>query len=146
MRDFAKSFYRSKRWQATRAAYAASVGGLCESCATAGLIVPGEIVHHKVPLTPDNIRNPSLALDFSNLEFVCRSCHAARHPQETGKRWIVDDFGHITAREYPPLSLPGPTPGRPRVGEVGNPLARGKGGVGHEPIHGGRRKCGTNRA
>lgn len=146
MRGFAKSFYRSKRWQATRAAYAASVGGLCESCAAAGLIVPGEIVHHKVPLTPDTIHNPSVALDFSNLELVCRNCHAARHPQETSKRWTVDVLGHITAREVSPLSLPGTTPGRPRVGEVGNPLARGKGGVGHEPARSGCRKYDSNRA
>ena len=106
MRGFAKSFYRSKRWQATRAAYAASVGGLCESCAAAGLIVPGEIVHHKVPLTPDTIHNPSVALDFSNLELVCRNCHAARHPQETSKRWTVDVLGHITAVSYTHLTLP----------------------------------------
>ena len=31
-RKFADKFYKSKSWQCTRAAYAASVGWLCENC------------------------------------------------------------------------------------------------------------------
>ena len=35
-KEFAKKFYKSKAWQRTREAYAASVGQLCEDCLDAG--------------------------------------------------------------------------------------------------------------
>lgn len=47
-------------------------------------MVPGEIVHHKVHLTPKNIGDPSVSLSFDNLELVCRDCHAAEHPEIYG--------------------------------------------------------------
>lgn len=84
-RDFAKAFYRSKEWQKARAAYIRSVHGLCERCLAAGRYVPGEIVHHKVHLTPYNVGDPSVSLDFRNLEYVCRDCHAKEHPEIYGK-------------------------------------------------------------
>lgn len=100
MRQFAESFYKSKRWQANRDAYAGSVGGLCEACARMGLVVPGEIVHHKVELTPENIHNPIIAMDWSNLELVCRDCHGKRHPKRTGaRRYTVDENGNVLARD-----------------------------------------------
>lgn len=109
MRDFAERFYKSKRWQHTAREYAKSVGLLCESCSARGLTVPGEIVHHKVALTPENIDDPSIALDWSNLELVCRACHALRHPKsKRQRRYIVDAQGNITACEIaPPVFLEG---------------------------------------
>lgn len=98
MRDFAKVLYNSKAWQRTRAAYTASVGGLCERCRAKGLIVPGEIVHHKIHITPENIHNEQITLSFDNLELLCREHHAEEH-QRVKKRFTVDDFGKITARE-----------------------------------------------
>lgn len=98
MRDFAKVLYNSKAWQRTRDAYAASVGGLCERCRAKGLIVPGEIVHHKIHLTPDNIDRPEITLSFGNLELLCRDCHGQEH-KKVKKRYRVDDYGKITARE-----------------------------------------------
>lgn len=92
---FAKAFYQSRRWQQCRDGYAKSVGGLCERCLASGLYTPGEIVHHKVPLTPENIDDPSVALDWSNLELVCRTCHGLEH---RSKRYFVDEFGHVSAR------------------------------------------------
>lgn len=93
MRDFAKVFYKSKAWQRTRAAYAASVGNLCEDCLRAGVIKSGEIVHHKRPLTPDNISDPAVTLSFDNLELLCRDCHARRHGNQ--KRYRVDPMGRV---------------------------------------------------
>lgn len=93
--DFAKAFYRSRRWQQCRDSYAKSVGGLCERCLSSGLITPGEIVHHKVALTPENIGDPDMALNWSNLELVCRVCHGLEH---RNKRYIVDKSGHVSAR------------------------------------------------
>lgn len=93
MRDFAKAFYKSKAWQRTRAAYAASVGNLCEDCLRAGVIKSGEIVHHKRPLTQDNISDPAVTLSFDNLELLCRDCHARRHGNQ--KRYKVDPMGRV---------------------------------------------------
>lgn len=98
MREFATSFYSSKAWQRTRAAYAASVGGLCERCRSKGLIVPGAIVHHKVHLTPENIHDDSVTLNWSNLELLCRDCHAEVH-KKNKKRYRVDRNGKIYATE-----------------------------------------------
>ena len=102
MRDFAEQFYKSKRWQATRDRYARSVGGLCEPCSAQGLVVPGEIVHHKVELSPANIHDPAITLDWPNLELVCRECHAIRHAKKQSRRYSVDDQGNILACEIAP--------------------------------------------
>lgn len=96
MQDFAAAFYKSKTWQRCRNAYAKSVGGLCERCYAAGIIKPGAIVHHKTELTPDNIHDPGIALSWSNLELVCRDCHAAAHGST--RRYRVDDSGIVTLR------------------------------------------------
>ena len=98
MREFAESFYSSKAWHDCRKAYRLSVGGLCERCRSKGLIVPGEIVHHKVHLTPDNITNESVTLDWSNLELLCRNCHAEIH-NNIKKRYFVDENGKIIASD-----------------------------------------------
>lgn len=100
MRDFAESFYKSKRWQRNRDAYADSVGGLCEPCARKGQVVPGEIVHHIIELTPENIHDPAISMAWSNLELVCRDCHGERHPKRKGgRRYVVDANGNVTARD-----------------------------------------------
>lgn len=80
-RDFATGFYHTKAWKKTRAAYYRYRRGLCEHCLRLGKYVPGEIVHHKVHLTPENISDPSVSLSFDNLELLCRECHALAHPE-----------------------------------------------------------------
>ena len=99
---FARTFYDSPAWKRTRRAYASSVGGLCERCLRSGRYTAGVIVHHKKPLTPENIQDPHVALDWSNLELVCRDCHAEIHDAEINKRapkrYTVDEFGRVTPR------------------------------------------------
>lgn len=97
MRDFARTFYSSTAWKKTRAAYAKSKGNLCERCLKKGLIVPGVIVHHKVYLTPDNINDPAVSLNWSNLELVCADCHAEEH-NRLQRRYTVDEHGRVTSR------------------------------------------------
>lgn len=97
VRDFARSFYSSKAWQETRRAYRKSVGGLCERCLAKGIYRAGVIVHHKVYLSPDNINDPDVSLNWNNLELVCRDCHAAEH-EKIIRRYTVDDQGRISAR------------------------------------------------
>lgn len=97
MRPFAKSFYRSKAWQKTRAAYAKSKAGLCERCLARGIYTPGEIVHHKEYITPENLSDPMIALNWDNLELLCRQCHADEHEHRT-TRYAVDEMGRISPR------------------------------------------------
>lgn len=79
MKDYAEKFYKGKKWQDCRNAYAKSVRGLCERCLAKGIIEPGVIVHHKIHLSPENIMDESVALNWDNLELVCRECHAKLH-------------------------------------------------------------------
>lgn len=83
-REFAKGLYRSKAWKRVRKAYFKYRHGLCERCMRRGILAPGEIVHHKVHLTPANVHDPSVALSFDNLELLCRKCHAVEHPEIYG--------------------------------------------------------------
>ena len=94
MKPWAEAFYKSKAWQNCREGYAKKCGYLCESCVRQGLHVRGEIVHHKVPLTPENISDASVALNWDNLELVCRDCHAQRHAQHK-KRYRINDNGDV---------------------------------------------------
>ena len=74
-REFAKPFYNSAAWKKARAAYIAhrkSIdGGMCESCRQR----PGYIVHHKTELSPQNISDPGITLDFGNFKYDCHVCH-----------------------------------------------------------------------
>lgn len=79
MKPWAERFYKSKKWQKCRAAFIAERtaidGGLCQRCRERS----GYIVHHKEPLTKDNINNPDVSLNFNNFEFVCHKCHNKIH-------------------------------------------------------------------
>ena len=110
MREFAKPFYRSQAWKITRKAYLHSVGGLCERCLSKGLIVPAELVHHKVPLSPDNIDDEHITLNWDNLQALCRACHADVHediyagrhfPNRLRKRYVIGPNGEVKSRRDP---------------------------------------------
>lgn len=96
MKEYAKHFYKSIKWQDCRNAYSTSVGGLCERCLKAGEYTPGEIVHHKIPITPENINNPEITLSWDNLELLCRDCHSLVH-NGSKRRYKVDAYGHVVA-------------------------------------------------
>jgi 5-methylcytosine-specific restriction endonuclease McrA len=86
-------FYKTRAWKTCRKSFLEEKGGLCELCLKKGLIVPAVHVHHKVHLTGDNVNDPRVALDSSNLMALCESCHAEQHRT---KRWRCDALGHIT--------------------------------------------------
>lgn len=75
----AKRFYHSRAWKKCRASYIASVFGLCERCKQ-----PGDIVHHKVYISIDNINDPEITLNHDNLEYLCRACHNREHFEKYG--------------------------------------------------------------
>lgn len=95
-RAWAKAFYVSPQWIKCRTAYAKSKGNLCERCANNGLVVPGEEVHHKERLTPRNVNDPSVALNWDNLELLCKQCHLDEH---RSIRWRTDEGGHVDLTE-----------------------------------------------
>ena len=91
---FARTFYMSRAWVRCRKGYAASKGGLCERCWSKGLIKPGEEVHHKIRLTPENINDPAIALNWDNLELLCKQCHD-EEKQRRAKRWKIGPDGRV---------------------------------------------------
>lgn len=98
-----KAFYHSAAWKNTRRNYKQSVGGLCERCLAKGMIVPADIVHHKIPLTDENINDLSISLSWDNLQALCRQCHAEVHDdmyaQRTGRRYKINNNGQVVIRD-----------------------------------------------
>ena len=90
MKEYAKSFYLSKAWRKTRDAYATSQNGLCERCKQAG-----DIVHHKQYITPKNISDPLITLDWSNLELLCQDSHNKEHMKKQNSRFVFHENGNI---------------------------------------------------
>ena len=101
-REFAEAFYKSAAWLHCREAYIEHVHGLCERCHR-----PGYIVHHKIYLTPDNIADPDVALNFDNLEYLCLDCHNREHgssdQQVTREGLAFDSFGDLRRVDTPPI-------------------------------------------
>lgn len=96
MRSVDSSFYKTTAWKKCRAGYIKKCGGLCERCLAKGLIVPGYIVHHKIHLTPDNVNEPSIALNYDNLMYVCERCHNEIHfKSNANKRYTLDENGNV---------------------------------------------------
>ena len=92
----AKRFYYSKAWQKCRAAYIASVYGLCERCTQ-----PGDIVHHKTYIDSSNVHDPNITLNHDNLEYLCRKCHNTEHFAKSGVTRddvMFDDNGNLIQR------------------------------------------------
>ena len=85
-------FYTTTAWRKCRAAVLSEHGGLCQICMGKGLIEPAVHVHHINPLTADNVDDPRIALDRSNLMALCEECHAEQHRK---KRWRCDALGHV---------------------------------------------------
>lgn len=101
-REFAKEFYKSPSWVKCREGFISYKKGLCERCLENGIIKPGDTVHHKIHLTPQNIYDPDITLSWDNLMLLCRDCHAEVHSK--GKRYTVDKDGHIMSKNDPPVS------------------------------------------
>lgn len=95
-REFARKFYSSKAWQDCRNNYSAMRGHLCENCLKRGIYNPGEIVHHVIELSPLNISNPEVSLNFDNLCLLCRECHIEVHDKRNkGKRYTIGPDGEV---------------------------------------------------
>ena len=91
-------FYQGAMWEGVRNLYADSVYGLCERCGK-----PGDIVHHRQHLTPDNIHDKAIAYGFENLELLCLACHNEEHfgISATADGLYFDENGDLVERGPP---------------------------------------------
>lgn len=96
MRDFAKGFYHSPEWRRCRDAYFISQHGICERCGG-----PGKIVHHIEYITPENINDPNVTLNWDNLELLCQDCHNREHHEGklVAKGLMFDENGNLVRSE-----------------------------------------------
>ena len=79
MKDYARSFYKGRAWRSTQAAYMSGRHYVCERCGDAA-----RVVHHRRHITPRNIGDPSVTLDWKNLEALCLDCHNREHMTAPG--------------------------------------------------------------
>ena len=86
-------FYTTQAWRKARDAVLKEHGGLCQICMSKGLIEPAVHVHHRIHLTAENINDPHITLDRSNLMALCEACHSEQHRT---KRWRCDALGRVT--------------------------------------------------
>ncbi|MCL2699620.1 MAG: HNH endonuclease [Defluviitaleaceae bacterium] len=61
-------------------------------------------MHHKIPLTPVNIKDQDISLSWDNLMLLCHDCHNRAHHSSTSKvkRYIFNKDGGL--RPLPPMS------------------------------------------
>jgi 5-methylcytosine-specific restriction endonuclease McrA len=91
-----KRFYKTANWQACRAYVWKRDGGLCVDCKKKGMITPAEEVHHVIPLTAENVKDPNVSLNPENLVSLCRECHKNRHGT-IGRRYTIGEDGRVIA-------------------------------------------------
>lgn len=93
--------YHSQAWRRLRRYYYGTQHGICERCGE-----PGDIVHHIIPITPDNINDPMITLHEDNLELLCHECHNREHKKgdEPIREDVqFDEFGQLIKRGSPEL-------------------------------------------
>lgn len=99
MKEWAEQFYKSKAWMKCRASFIVSKFNICERCHGVG-----KIVHHKIILTPKNINDTNITLNWNNLELLCQDCHNKEHMSEgiTVKGCIFNENGDLINNISPP--------------------------------------------
>lgn len=101
-----KAFYVSVAWIGCARAYRKN-HPLCERCLERNDISAAEEVHHKIKLSPENINNPDITLNWDNLEALCGKCHKEEHSRQRSegrkknRRWQINDNGDIILRDSP---------------------------------------------
>ena len=92
--NWTNGFYDSTAWLKCRHSFImsriAKDGGLCQMCHRN----LGDIVHHIIHLTPDNINDPEISLNHDKLMFLCLKCHNKVHDGH-GNKIAFDDEGNV---------------------------------------------------
>lgn len=102
MQEWAREFYSSGAWKKVREIAKQRDHYLCVDCLRAGRLTAAEEVHHIIPLTPENVTDPLIALRLENLKSLCRECHKKYDPKRIPKRYSVDEYGRVRIPEAPP--------------------------------------------
>lgn len=108
-RELLNEFYHSKQWRKVREIALKRDNYLCCRCSK-----PGDHVHHKIRLSPENVNDPAIALNLNNLETLCHSCHDQEHAGEHGRgrmkqenlppyEYEFDKNGYLVPKKQPPL-------------------------------------------
>ncbi len=84
------NFYKSKQWFIARTVKIQNVNGKCERCGSVG-----QEVHHKIPLTVENVSDALISLNQENLELLCRECHNKEHDRFQKKHNPFDEDGNF---------------------------------------------------
>lgn len=78
-REERQKVYRLPQWRKLSKWYL-TTHPLCEECLKGGVITPSEHVHHIVSfMNYDELKRIEVALDPSNLEALCSTCHNLIH-------------------------------------------------------------------
>lgn len=80
-KEWAKPFYKSAAWEKARDAALWRSHSLCVRCKERGKLTPARVVHHMVPLTPENIDDPAISLNLDLLMPLCHECHGIVHDE-----------------------------------------------------------------
>lgn len=72
--EYAKVFYNSSKWIKCKDGFMKSKHYICERCG--GI---AKICHHKKYITPVNIDDMTITLNWDNLEALCQDCHNKEH-------------------------------------------------------------------
>ena len=88
-------FYVSVVWIDCSRAYR-KAHPYCEQCLKNHIITLADDVHHKIKLTPENITDPMVTLNWANLESICDKHHKKEHKKQAGRRWTVEQDGTVT--------------------------------------------------
>jgi 5-methylcytosine-specific restriction endonuclease McrA len=92
-KDWAKQFYNSKAWKECRKIVLRRDLYTCAHCYD-----KASEVHHVIELTPENINDPSIALNPDNLLSLCHRCHdkiTKGYDGDIDGNYIFDDDGHV---------------------------------------------------
>ena len=90
---FARAFYKSRAWRTVRAQALRRDHYTCADC-----YGRAEEVHHGIELTPENINDPSIALNIDLLTSLCHNCHTKRTKGDTGDveaGYCFDEKGQV---------------------------------------------------
>lgn len=94
--DTIKKFYHSRAWKRVRQQVIQIHRGRCQECGKAGTEV-----HHKIPLTESNVRDPHISMGLNNLQLLCTSCHDAKRSKESQVRsdLMFDENGDLIQKD-----------------------------------------------
>ena len=103
-KEFSRAIYNGRRWRKSAKAYAESRCYICERCRNKFARRDGKrkrwMVHHRQPLTKENVHDDLLVYGWDNLQLLCIECHNAVHGRaDAGRRMAFDADGNLVGFE-----------------------------------------------